>query len=160
MGLQICRFAALANVRSGAPFFPAAYHEGDDPVFAIATEAADLAVEAFSNEKTLDEGRRLLISEIEKHGHAISKVAATQLWHIKFGGIDFSLAPFPDDAHSLGGAVEKMGVPKIGLHGSLAAAAILTEAVDRADFPHLVSADSCNRCWKILSLPNALPKGH
>lgn len=29
-----------------------------------------------------------------------------------------------------------MGVPKIGLHGSLAAAAILTEAIDRADFPH------------------------
>jgi uncharacterized protein (UPF0210 family) len=29
-----------------------------------------------------------------------------------------------------------MGVSKIGLHGSLAAAAILTEAVDRADFPH------------------------
>jgi uncharacterized protein (UPF0210 family) len=27
-------------------------------------------------------------------------------------------------------------VPKIGLHGSLAAAAILTEAVDRANFPH------------------------
>ena len=46
------------------------------------------------------------------------------------------LAPFPDDAHSLGNAVEKMGVPKIGLHGSLAAAAILTEAIDRADFPH------------------------
>jgi uncharacterized protein (UPF0210 family) len=32
--------------------------------------------------------------------------------------------------------VENMGVSKIGLHGSLAAAAILTEAVDRADFPH------------------------
>jgi uncharacterized protein (UPF0210 family) len=29
-----------------------------------------------------------------------------------------------------------MGIPKIGLHGSLAAAAILTEAIDRADFPH------------------------
>jgi uncharacterized protein (UPF0210 family) len=29
-----------------------------------------------------------------------------------------------------------MGVTNIGLHGSLAAAAILTEAVDRADFPH------------------------
>jgi hypothetical protein len=29
-----------------------------------------------------------------------------------------------------------MGVPKIGLHGSLAAAAILTEAIDRADFSH------------------------
>jgi len=54
----------------------------------------------------------------------------------KFYGIDFSLAPFPDDAHSLGNAVEKMGIPKIGLHGSLAAAAILTEAIDRANFPH------------------------
>jgi uncharacterized protein (UPF0210 family) len=54
----------------------------------------------------------------------------------RFGGIDFSLAPFPDDAHSLGNAVEKIGVPKIGLQGSLAAAAILTEAVDRADFLH------------------------
>jgi uncharacterized protein len=29
-----------------------------------------------------------------------------------------------------------MGVSKIGLHGSLAAAAILTDAIDRADFPH------------------------
>src|SRR6266540_2003888 len=54
----------------------------------------------------------------------------------QFGGIDFSLAPFPDDAHSLGNAVETMGVPKIGGHGSLAAAAILTEAIDRANFPH------------------------
>jgi hypothetical protein len=28
-------------------------------------------------------------------------------------------------------------VPEVGLHGSLAAAAILTEAVERADFPHV-----------------------
>ena len=56
---------------------------------------------------------------------------------VEFKGIDFSLAPFPDDAHSLGGAVENMGVPRIGLHGSLAAAAILTDAIERADFPHL-----------------------
>ncbi len=54
----------------------------------------------------------------------------------EFGGIDFSLAPFPTDEQSLGGAVEAMGIPKIGLHGSLAAASILTEAVDRANFPH------------------------
>jgi uncharacterized protein (UPF0210 family) len=53
-----------------------------------------------------------------------------------FGGIDFSLAPFPEDPHSLGKAVEQMGIPKIGYHGSLAAAALLTEAVDRADFLH------------------------
>ncbi|MBI1855135.1 MAG: DUF711 family protein, partial [Chloroflexi bacterium] len=139
-GFANLRFAALANVKAGAPFFPAAYHDSNNPSFAIATEAADLAVSAFDGQKTVDGGRRALIESITKHGQVIS-ATATQLPTVNsrlptFFGIDFSLAPFPDDAHSLGNAVEKMGIPKIGLHGSLAAAAILTEAVDRADFPH------------------------
>jgi uncharacterized protein (UPF0210 family) len=89
-----------------------------------------------------------LIGEIETHGKAIASVAHdldrisntraldNSRLDTRFGGIDFSLAPFPDDAHSLGGAVERMGLPRIGLQGSLAAAAILTEAIERADFPH------------------------
>lgn len=138
-GFANLRFAALANVKAGAPFFPAAYHDSntDQPAFAIAVESADLAVDAFSGQSTLDEGRSALISEIEKHGQAIARTSNTDLSDTNFGGIDFSLAPFPDDAYSLGSAVEKMGVPKIGLHGSLAAAAILTEAIERADFPHI-----------------------
>jgi uncharacterized protein (UPF0210 family) len=135
-GFANLRFAALANVKAGAPFFPAAYWDQDQPAFAVATEAADLAVNAFAGEQTIDEGRRTLISEIEKHGQAIARISNTKLSKTRFIGIDFSFAPFPDDAHSLGRAVENMGVSKIGLHGSLAAAAILTEAIDRADFPH------------------------
>ena len=135
-GFANLQFAALANVKAGSPFLPAAYHDNDQPAFAIATESADLAVNAFSNAKTMDEGRRALIAEIEKHGKELTRISRNELSNTKFGGIDFSFAPFPDDAHSLGHAVEKMGVPKIGLHGSLAAAAILTEAVDRAEFPH------------------------
>jgi uncharacterized protein len=133
-GFANLQFAALANVEAGAPFLPAAYHDNDEPKFAIATESADLAVQAFENAKSLEEGRNNLINEIEKHGKKLTEVAKSL--HCRFGGIDFSLAPFPDDAHSLGNAVEKMGVPKIGLHGSLAAAAILTEAIDRAAFLH------------------------
>ena len=138
-GFANLQFAALANVRAGAPFLPAAYHDSDEPAFAIATESADLAVHAFENAKTLEDGRNALVSEITRHGQAISQIAQSILsgLHLpRFNGIDFSLAPFPDDAQSLGNAVEKMGVPRIGLHGSLAAAAILTEAIDRADFPH------------------------
>ncbi len=135
-GFANLRFAALANVPAGAPFFPAAYHDSDEPSFAIATESADLAVDAFGGASSLEDGRQALIREIERRGQALAKVANTLLWHVPFGGIDFSLAPFPDDAHSLGNAVERMGVPKIGLHGSLAAASLLTDAVDRADFPH------------------------
>jgi uncharacterized protein len=133
-GFANLQFAALANVKAGAPFLPAAYHDKDTPAFAIATESADLAVQAFENARAIEEGRNNLVAEIEKHGRKLTEVAKSL--RCKFYGIDFSLAPFPDDAHSLGNAVEKMGIPKIGLHGSLAAAAILTEAIDRANFPH------------------------
>ncbi len=133
-GFANLQFAALANVKAGAPFLPAAYHDKNSPAFAIATESADLAVQAFENARSIEEGRNNLVSEIEKHGKKLAEVAKSL--RVKFYGVDFSLAPFPDDAHSLGNAVEKMGVPKIGLHGSLAAAAILTEAIDRANFPH------------------------
>jgi uncharacterized protein (UPF0210 family) len=133
-GFANLRFAALANVPAGAPFFPAAYHDREEPAFAIGTEAADLALEAFSGQRTMEDGRGALLFEIEKHGRQITQIANSL--ECIFGGIDFSLAPFPGDAQSLGGAVEQMGVPGIGLHGSLAAAAILTETVDQADFPH------------------------
>jgi len=137
-GFANLRFAALANVLPGAPFFPAAYHQGDKSAFSLATEAADLAVEAFRNAHSLGEGREALVAEIEKHGEKLSSISRQLQFRFgaQFGGIDFSLAPFPADKQSLGGAIEAMGVPKVGLHGSLAAAAILTEAVDRANFPH------------------------
>jgi uncharacterized protein (UPF0210 family) len=135
-GFANLNFAALANVPAGAPFFPAAYHDSATPSFAIATEAADIAVDAFSSDATFNVKRSTLISEITKHGQTLARISKSELSNTRFTGIDFSLAPFPDDAHSLGNAVERMGIPQIGLHGSLAAAAILTEAVDRADFPH------------------------
>lgn len=137
-GFANLQFAALANVPAGAPFFPAAYHLGNKPAFAVATESADLAVQAFENAKSIEEGRNNLTHEIEKHGRRLAKVSRSLVSNSPtFLGIDFSLAPFPDDMHSLGNAVEKMGIPRIGLHGSLAAAAILTDAVDRANFPHV-----------------------
>ncbi len=131
-------FAALANVGPGAPFFPAAYHGDGPPSFAIATEAADLAVEAFSKAKNLADARQGLKSTIESHAKELSKIAGqlTNKPTPNFGGIDFSLAPFPDEALSLGTAFERLGVPAIGMHGSLTAAAIITETIDRADFPH------------------------
>lgn len=139
-GFANLHFTALANVGANAPFFPGAYHTSDQPAFGIAVECADLAVEAFERRQTIDDGRQWLIAEFTKHGHAITKAAQSLITNsqsLTFKGIDFSLAPFPDDAHSLGKAVENMGVPRIGLHGSLAAAAILTDAIERADFPHI-----------------------
>jgi uncharacterized protein (UPF0210 family) len=136
-GFANLRFAALANVLPGGPFFPASYHDADQPTFALALEAADLAVDAFANAKTIDEGRKALMNELENHSRKLVYAAEPLKFRfsVKFGGIDFSLAPFPTEGTSLGSAFEKFGVPRIGLHGSLAAACILTDSIDRADFP-------------------------
>jgi hypothetical protein len=79
-----------------------------------------------------------MIAALEEKARQLSVVGdeMSRRHSIVFGGIDFSLAPFPEESRSIGAAFERMGVPKTGLHGSLAAAAILTEAVERARFTH------------------------
>ncbi len=135
-GFGNLRFAALANVQPGSPFFPAAYHRGGEPEFSLAVEAADLAVEAFSQAESLAAGRFNLIRLIEDHAHSLTKVAAEieRNTGIHFGGIDFSLAPFPSEERSIGHAMERLGVEPLGTHGSLAAAAILADTMDQAKF--------------------------
>jgi uncharacterized protein (UPF0210 family) len=135
-GFANLRFAALANVPAGSPFFPAAYHQGGEPSFALATEAADLAVSAFSHASSLDEARTNLVGSMEVHAHGMTSIAIEleRRTQVRFGGIDFSLAPFPSEELSLGTAMERLGVPGLGNHGSLAAAAILADTMDQADF--------------------------
>ena len=135
-GFANLRFAALANVGPWSPFFPAAYHKGKKPAFALAIEGADLAVEAFSKAVSLSDARERLITAIEAHAYRLEQSAErlVKTYNIEFKGIDFSLAPFPTCEISLGNALEKLGVPAVGLSGSLAAAAFLTDTLDRASF--------------------------
>jgi hypothetical protein len=135
-GFANLRFAALANVPPWAPFFPAAYHQGRSSAFALALEAADLAVEAFSEAKTLDEARRNLIVRVETHAQALQSIAQrlADAYQMEFKGLDFTLAPFPEADKSIGNALEHLGLPAIGLSGSLAAATFLTSSLDLAEF--------------------------
>jgi uncharacterized protein (UPF0210 family) len=135
-GFANLRFAALANVTPGSPFFPAAYHTGGEACFALATEAADLAVTAFRQASDLEDARRYLIKAMEYHGRSLAQLARVVERHsrIKFSGIDFSLAPYPEEEKSLGAAMESLGAPGLGAYGSLAAAAILADTIDRAEF--------------------------
>ncbi|NUM49251.1 MAG: DUF711 family protein [Anaerolineales bacterium] len=130
-------FTASANVPSGGPFFPSGYFGGGSPAFALGTEAADLAVEAFSSARTLAEARQNLIAAVEHHAHILSQIAAelSTQYRIRFTGIDFTLAPFPAEVLSIGTALERLGVPALGLHGSTAAAAFLVNTLERAQFP-------------------------
>jgi uncharacterized protein (UPF0210 family) len=136
-GFKNLYFAALGNVPAGGPFFPAAYHDGSGPKFSIAVEAADQAVEAFVNSTSFTDARELLINLIEEYGNNISAVSydLVRITRTQFSGIDYSLAPYPDNSFSIGKALEDTGVNTLGNHGSLAAAAFLADTLDQADFP-------------------------
>jgi uncharacterized protein (UPF0210 family) len=136
-GFGNLRFAALANVGPGAPFFPAAYGGDDLPAFAIASEAADLAVQAFSQASSLQDAVENLVKSIENHANALQSVAQdlARQGGVRFGGLDLTPAPFPEKNRSLGTALELLGLPATGPHGSLAASAILADALDRARYP-------------------------
>jgi uncharacterized protein (UPF0210 family) len=137
-GFKNLYFCASANVPPGAPFFPAAYHapQAERPGFALAMQAADLAVGAFSQARDLTAARQSLTDALELHARTLAAIGCklADEFHASWGGIDFSLAPYPAEAESLGAALEALGVPALGRHGSLAAAAILADTVDRANF--------------------------
>lgn len=137
-GFGNLRFAALANVRPGTPFFPAAYHDGGAPSFALATEAADLAVTACHDAADAATVHAQLEAAITAEAARMT-AAATALAHThgwRFGGIDFSLAPFPGTETSIGAALEALSGQALGAAGTLAAAATLTSAIEQAQFPH------------------------
>lgn len=135
-GLGNLRFAALANVPAGVPFLPAAYHGGGPLAVALGLESADLAVRACAEAETLAEARARLVAALEAEGQRLTslvKKAAGRL-DLAFTGLDFSFAPFPEEARSLGSALERLTGARVGEPGALAAAAFLTEALDRAEF--------------------------
>jgi uncharacterized protein len=135
-GFANLRFAALACVSPGSPFFPAAYADRGVPAVALATEAAELAVDALRDVTSPAKARRRLVSMIEAHGAAFDRLLQPVLTQadVRFLGIDFSLAPYPEPVRSLGTAIEAFGPAAVGAFGSAAACAFLTDCLDQAEF--------------------------
>lgn len=136
-GFANLRFAALANVPPGAPFFPAAYHPiGNPPALAFAIESADVVLEVFSQEQTWDETRQALLGHLETFANRITSVVTPLLdSRVVFRGFDFSPAPFPSPSCSIGAALERLGASRLGTFGSLSAAAFLAETLSRGRWP-------------------------
>ncbi len=136
-GFGNLRLALLANVGPHAPFFPAAYHDGGGPAVAIAAEAASLAVEAVAGARSLEEARARLVAAVEGVAARVTSAVAplAEAYGFRFVGIDFSWAPFPEEARSIGTAVERLGVARFGGAGTLWAASFLTDCLRRASIP-------------------------
>lgn len=137
-GFGNLRLAALANVPADVPFFPAAYHQNGPACFAIATEAADVATNAIEQASSLIEARKQLVKTIEDTCAPILEVVDNLVddHQIGFKGIDFSLAPYPSQAISIGAAIESLGVNAFGGSGTVFATAFLTRCIKQANIPH------------------------
>lgn len=135
-GFGNLRLAILANCRPGSPFFPVSYHRGPGPSFSIATEAADLAVTAFAQAGGLSEARTNLKESIQENAKVIEDIcwSLEREFGLRFGGIDFSLAPYPETPRSIGRAIENLGVDGFGSNGTLFAVALIKRAIQEAEF--------------------------
>lgn len=135
-GMSNFRFAAAANVPAGVPFFPTAYAGADVPSFAFATEAADLAVDAFTNARDLNDAQTRLMNALETHGARLDEWGKRleKTSGVRYAGIDFSLAPYPHENSSLATALERLTGARFGTRGTLFAASFLTDTLRLAKF--------------------------
>jgi len=136
-GFANLRFATLANVDAWTPFLPAAYHQaGSNPAISIAVECADIVMDAFSKDCSLEECRQSLLGSLQSAAGQLEETILPILkgTGIKFKGFDFSPAPFPEDWCSLAGAAERLGLAHIGGFGSLAAVAFIADSLDRGNW--------------------------
>jgi len=138
-GFGNLRFAALACCQAGIPFFPAAYAAAGDFSCALASEGADLALNALAEKQLPADAMNELSRRIEYNAGLIEKALAgvQEETGARFDGCDWSLATHPDPKCSIGAAIEKMTGAPFGEWGTLSAIAALTSAVKRADVRHV-----------------------
>lgn len=144
------RFALLSQVEPGAPFFPAAYHNGASSL-SIGLQGAGLIADALRsrNEETGIRLSFLSISSIvkqavEAEGRNIVELAQelAGAHELAFGGIDLSPAPMGQD--SIVAAIEQCHYGIFGEPGTLTVAAALTTGLHSVDLP------TCGYCGLML----------
>lgn len=144
------RFAMLACVPPGGPFFPSAYHEGPASL-SIGLQGASIVADALRacvHETQLplnlihaSEQVRAALIERATPVVALGQQLARE-YGIRFGGIDVSPAPMGED--SIVSAMELCGYGLFGSTGTLAVAAALTEALKSTGLP------TCGYCGLML----------
>ena len=125
------RFTASANCPAGIPFFPAAYHEGENS-FAIGLESPNLLTKVFSK-SNWQNAESNLKRELELHLTPIEKIASKIASEsgLKYDGIDTSPAPGLDA--SIGQAIETLTGKPFGSATTLSACSIITSALKSTD---------------------------
>ena len=144
------RFAMLACVASGTPFFPAAYHAGPANL-SLGLQGAGIVTEALQEHVTttsqaIDAANitRWVHEAVQAYALPIVKLGQemAQEYGLLFGGID--LSPAPLGADSIASALELCGYGPLGSPGTLSIASALTSALKSTGLP------TCGYCGLML----------
>jgi len=129
------RFAVLACVEAGSPFFPAAYHTGPTSL-SLGLQGASIIADALAEPiDTLTQMTERVRAALIKQATPIVMLgqAFAAEHSMSFGGIDLSPAPLADD--SIVAAIEQYSSSPLGSAGTLATVAALTTALKSTGLP-------------------------
>jgi len=134
-GYDNFRIGASCNCQAHTPFFPFAYHEGQDG-FSIALELPAVFNSIIQNHKNsgIQEIREKIIAHIVPELERVEDLALKieKNTSLKYYGIDASLAPFPEEQSSVAKIIESLGVEYFGSNGTLFAISYLTDIIKYA----------------------------
>jgi hypothetical protein len=128
-------FAAVANVPSETPFFPAAYHDRGHDSFSIGTESARLVMDVCATAANILQAKEKLTGRLDTEYKKVARLGQTiereTGW--RFEGVDTSPAPLKEV--SIGKALEYLIEAPFGSRGTLAACALITDVIRSVPVP-------------------------
>jgi uncharacterized protein len=142
-GMVNFRFAALAMCEPGGPFFPQAYHRGDEWTVSVGLQGAglvrgaleDLVAQVGVGAPTLARAGDAVAAALTEAATPVVELTRELAIDAGFDvtGIDLSPAPMGDD--SIAGAFEVAGMGAFGEPGTLALAAAITRGIQSVGLP-------------------------
>jgi uncharacterized protein (UPF0210 family) len=136
-GLACAKLVVFANAPEDNPFMAGAFHGVGEPDCVINVGVSGPGVVKCALEKVKGEDFSTVADVIKKTAFKITRMGqlvameASKRLNVPFGIVDLSLAPTPAVGDSVAHILEEMGLEKCGTHGTIAALALLNDAVKK-----------------------------
>jgi uncharacterized protein (UPF0210 family) len=122
-------FSAVAMVPPYVPFFPSSNHDGTGRQYSVGWEAGAFVADVLAGaNRDMPAARELLSRELERQARAVDAIARQVEKDSGWSYLGLDPTPAPNMDSSIGAAIESLIGAKFGSSGTLAAAAIITEA--------------------------------
>jgi uncharacterized protein (UPF0210 family) len=122
------RFAAVASMPPGSPFFPGGYHEGA-PSFSIGIEGANVVHDAFADAADAAAGESRLRNTMNEQYAPLEAVALEIAKASGYAYLGIDSSPAPSAQASIAGALEALIHAPFGSAGTVQACAAVTAAI-------------------------------